>query len=61
MAAAWLRPGAPESLGLLVAEGGAELQLQVQGYLVPHERVSPAESEDWRARRPDAGPKARMN
>ena len=38
--------GCPESVRLFVAEGGAELQLQVQGYLVPDKRVSLAESED---------------
>lgn len=46
MAATWLRPGAPDSVQLIVAEGGAELQLQVRGYLVPDERASAAEPEE---------------
>jgi ATP-dependent helicase Lhr and Lhr-like helicase len=46
MAAAWLRPGAPEGVRLLVAEGRAEIQLQVRGYLVPDERASSAEPEE---------------
>lgn len=46
MAAAWLRPGAPAGVRLIVAEGGAELQLQVRGYLVPGERASSPEPEE---------------
>lgn len=45
MAAAWLRPGAPERVRLLVGDGATELQLQVRAYLVPDERLSPAEPE----------------
>lgn len=46
MAAAWLRPDSPEAVRLIAAEGGAELQLQLRGYLVPDERASPAEPEN---------------
>lgn len=43
MAATWLRPSDPDQVRLIVAEGGAELQLQVRGYLEPMQSASTAE------------------
>lgn len=48
MAAAWMRPGCDGAVDIVEAQGGgAELQLQVRGYLVPphHKAGEPAPSE----------------
>jgi ATP-dependent Lhr-like helicase len=50
LAAAWLRPAAPDQVSTILGEGGAELHLQLRGYVTPDERADDAE--------PEAGPPA---
>lgn len=55
-AAAWLRPDDPARVRLVRGEGGAELRLQVRGYLMPNERANPVASPGGKDEMPSGLP-----